>query len=101
MDAGEIRVKTAIDAVYKSAGYIPSSKKKNDPETAYMMEQEARKRALSHLAASDRICVEECVQRLKETCPHCNLGDGAALQILMHLGIFLSQAQKYQVRNEE
>jgi len=88
-----VNVKEAYDRVYREAHFVPSSNFKNDPNSKPMLEQEARKRALAHLDGFDRHQVEGCVKRLKECCPGVYLGDNAALQIIEHLGIFLSEAE--------
>lgn len=92
--AEEIRVKHAIDAVYADSGYREDTKASNDPENRVVMEKESRRRALAHLPVKDRTMINACTQRLKECCPGCNFGDGAAMQVLMHIGIFLSLAGK-------
>ena len=91
----EYRVKTTIKAIYDNAGYRETSKAGNDPDAKVNMERESRKLALAHLPMKDRVAINDCTKRLKECSAGCNLGDGAALQILMHLGIFLSRAERY------
>ena len=86
------RVKDAFDRVYREEGFVPTSKAHNDPESKTMLEQEARKRALAHLSVKDRVVIDSCVKRMKEACVSVYLGDSSALQILEHIGIFLSEA---------
>ena len=85
------RVKEAFDRIYREEGYVPSSNLKSDPNSKPLLEQESRKRALAHLDLHDRIVIESCIDRLKECCPGVALGDSAALMILEHIGIFLSE----------
>ena len=94
MFAKWISVKEAYDRVYRKAGFQPSSNLKNDPNSKPMLEQEARKRALSKLDGRDRVMIDSCVKRMKECCPGVYLGDSAALQILEHIGIFLAEAER-------
>ena len=89
-----VNVKEAYDRVYREAGFIPVTTKKNDPNSKPYIEQEARKRALAHLEPEDRMQVNSCVKRLKECCPGVYLGDSAALQIIEHIGIFLSEVER-------
>lgn len=93
--ADEFRVKHVIDAVYADAGYREETKASNDPENKVVMEKESRRRALAHLPLKDRQMINACTQRLKECSAGCNLGDGGAMQVLMHVGIFLSRAERY------
>lgn len=88
------RVKDAFDRVYREEGFVASSRLKSDPNSKPLLEQEARKRALAHLDPHDRIVIDSCVKRLKECRPGVYLGDSAALMILQHIGIFLSEAGK-------
>ena len=96
MTAPYTRVKHVIDAVYAESGFRPASKESNDPESKYVLEQEARKRALAHLDPQDRNRINSCTKCLKDRARGTYLGDSAALQVLMHLGIFLSRAGKNQ-----
>ena len=89
-----INVKEAYDRVYRKAGFVPTSNLKNDPNSKSNLEAEARNHALSKLEPEDRYNVNSCVKRLKECCPGVYLGDSAALQILEHLGIFLSEVER-------
>ena len=89
-----VNVKEAYDRMYREAVFIPVTTKKNDPNSKPYIEQEARKRALAHLEPEDRMQVNSCVKRLKECCPGVYLGDSEALQILEHIGIFLSEVER-------
>ena len=93
MFAKLVNVKEVYDRVYREAGFIPVTTKKNDPNSKPYIEQEARKRALAHLEGYDRFQIDSCIKRMKECCPGVYLGDSAALQIIEHLGIFLSEAE--------
>ena len=62
---------------------------KNDPEGKYIMEQESRKRALAHISLEDRKMIDSCRKRLGDV----GIGESSALQILAHLGIFLSASR--------
>ena len=60
-------------------------------EKERIAERLKRLRTLAHLDLHDRIVIESCIDRLKECCPGVALGDSAALMILEHIGIFLSE----------
>ena len=87
---GDRRAKDIIDAIYQEACYVESRTDSNDPNSKRVMEQESRKRALAHMGVKDRIMIEGCATRLKEAA---GIGDSSAMQILMHLGIILSERE--------
>lgn len=89
-----VSVKEKIDKVYKEARFVPTSNLKSDPNSKPNLESEARRRALTSLELEDRVVIESCVESIKERCYGVRIGDMAALQILEHLGIFLSEVQK-------
>ena len=87
-------VKEKIDKVYKDAKFVSSSNLRSDPNSRPSLEAEARLRALESLEPKDRKEIESCVDRLKLCCYGAKIGDSAALQILEHLGIFLSEVER-------
>ena len=94
MDPEEIRVKQVIEGIYAEHGFVPTSKKSNDPTSAYELEKEACRRALTRMGTKERMEVEGYIKRLSESCRGVYMGKYAAMQILMHLGVFLSMVEE-------
>ena len=86
----DIRVGALIGGVYKQCGFVIDEKRgsKNDPDSRASRELAARRLGFRHLDPGDRQCVDGCVKVLTEKA---GIGDDAALDILMRIGIFLKR----------
>ena len=93
MPENNIRVKDAVDRIYKSAGFEPSQSIKS-PNSGYLIEQECYRHAVRDLDCDDRKTVEECVKTLSDKMVGCNFGEGSAMQVLAKIGILLSLAEQ-------
>ena len=82
------RVKDAYDRVYRECGYKPGTNAPKDRKTKSGIEQLARIEALVHLDSKDRTMIEDCVERLIICSQGTGLGEGSAINIIQHLGIF-------------